>query len=65
MSRQNTNRRNDRKNEEQRKGPAQHGVRSYSENNQHSGFDRNRTDNTRIAGLDKNRLNDLYERSSI
>jgi|GEM_PF-6112522 hypothetical protein len=37
----------------------------FREQSPEAGYERNRADNTRIAGLDRNRLNDLYERSSI
>lgn len=63
MSRQPNNPRKERKNEEHRNEQSQPAVRNMNNNSRGQGDERNRTDNTRIAGLDKHRLNDLYERS--
>lgn len=65
MSRQNNQPRSERKTEGQRKEHSQDAVRSYSVNNRPPHHERNKADNTRVVGLDKQRLNDLYERSSI
>ncbi len=65
MTRQSNHPRKDRKNEERRNDQSQPTVRSLNSGSQNQGDERNRPDNTRIAGLDKYRLNDLYERSSL
>ena len=64
MSRQNNIARGDRKQEEQRKDSLRV-ARSPQERGPSSGFDRSRTDNTRVVRMDPRSMNDLYERSSI
>jgi hypothetical protein len=63
MSRQSNNPRKERKNEEHRNEQSQAALRNMSTSSRGQRDERNRADNTRITGLDKHRLNDLYERS--
>jgi hypothetical protein len=59
------NHRGERKNDDQRKNTSGNNERSNNERNSSTQDDRNRTDNTRVVRMDPNRLNDLYERSSL
>lgn len=65
MSRQNRNPVRDRKTEEAKRDVANGVQRINRQNRQENRMDPQRTELTRISGLDRNRLNDLYERSSL
>jgi hypothetical protein len=64
MSRQNRNPERDRKNEEMKRDVADVNER-YQESSRESRENREQKDSINISGLDRYRLNDLYERSSI
>ena len=65
MSRQSRNTVRDRKSEEPKRDIADSNER-YSRNNKESSRnDEGRSQVTNISGLDRYRLNDLYERSSM
>jgi hypothetical protein len=63
MSRQNRNSERDRKNEEPKRDVAGNNER-YSKSDRDNRNDQERNE-LHISGLDRYRLNDLYERSSI
>ncbi len=67
MSRQNNQpAERDRKSDGLRKDAASStGRYAGNEKNFRPGYDRNNNDTTNIAALNRNRLNDLYERSSF
>lgn len=64
MSRQNRNTEREQKNEEQKRDVAASNER-YSKPNRDDARHQNRNEMGQISGLDKYRLNDLYERSSL
>jgi hypothetical protein len=63
MSRQNRNQLRDRKTEESKRDVANSNERSRQQREDNRNDDRRSMSD--ITGLDKHRLNDLYERSSI
>jgi hypothetical protein len=65
MSRQNRNTVRDRKNEEPKRDVAGSNERYSRQNSEASRQEQNRNETNVISGLDRYRLNDLYERSSI
>ena len=65
MSRQNRNTERDRKSEESKRDVASSNQRYSRHNREESRNDQDRNEMSHISGLDRYRLNDLYERSSI
>lgn len=64
MSRQSRNTVRDRKSEEPKRDVANSNERYYRHNRE-SRIEQERNESGNISGLDRYRLNDLYERSSI
>lgn len=65
MSRQNRNQVRDRKNLESKRDVANSNERPSRQQREDNRNDYRRTDLNDISGLDRYRLNDLYERSSL
>jgi len=65
MSRQNRNSVRDRKSEEPKRDVASSNERYSRNSREENRNDQGRNDASNISGLDRYRLNDLYERSSI
>jgi len=65
MSRQNRNQLRDRKTDESKRDIAADSDRYSRQNREETPSAHQRTEASDISGLDKYRLNDLYERSSI
>lgn len=65
MSRQNRNTVRDRKSEETKRDVAESSERYSKQNRASSRSQQDRSETKFISGLDRHRLNDLYERSSI
>lgn len=65
MLRQNRNSVRDRKSEELKRDAASNNEREARQNREESRGDQDRSELSQISGLDRYRLNDLYERSSI
>lgn len=65
MSRQNRNQARDRKTEDAKRDVSNSNERSASQQREGVRNERNRSQEGEANGLDKYRLNDLYERSSI
>jgi hypothetical protein len=65
MSRQNRNTVRERKNEEPKRDVAGSDERYSRQNREESRQEQARDEMNSISGLDRHRLNDLYERSSI
>jgi hypothetical protein len=65
MSRQNRNTVRERKNEEPKRDVAGSNERYSREDREESRQEQARNEMNSISGLDRYRLNDLYERSSI
>ena len=65
MSRQNRNQERERKNVEVKRDVAQSGNRDSRQSREHARNKQERDEMSDISGLDRHRLNDLYERSSL
>ena len=65
MSRQNRNIVRDRKNEEPKRDVADRNDRYSRQNRQNPRNEQDRIEVNSLSGLDRNRLNDLYERSNM
>ena len=65
MSRQNRNTVRDRKNEEPKRDVADSNERYSRQNKEESRNEPDRMEVGSLSGLDRNRLNDLYERSNM
>jgi hypothetical protein len=65
MSRQNRNQVRDRKTEESKRDVAGSNERYLREQGEETRNEQRREQLSNISGLDKHRLNDLYERSSL
>jgi hypothetical protein len=65
MSRQNRNTLRGRKSEESKRDVAGSNERYSRQNRSESRSSQDRTEVRQISGLDRHRLNDLYERSSM
>lgn len=65
MSRQNRNTARDRKSEEPKRDVASSNERYSRHNREESRNEQERNETGNVSGLDRYRLNDLYERSSI
>lgn len=65
MSRQNRNQGRDRKTEDAKRDVSNSNERSANQQREGARNERNRSQEGEANGLDKYRLNDLYERSSI
>jgi hypothetical protein len=65
MSRQNRNSVRDRKSEEPKRDVAHSNDRHPGHTREHAQLQQQRSDNRGMPDLDRYRLNDLYERSSL